>query len=162
MHCTTVEVVFSPTLRASRATSRPMRHAMMAMKAANTGALTEADHEMAHLEHVVHAVDEDLRRDVELPRADHHAAGDAGDVADEHQQRQRDHERHEPRDDQHLDRREPERADGVDLLLHLHGADLRGEGGAGAAGDEDRAEDRRQLAAHRRGAMPSATKRFAP
>ena len=39
MHCTTVEVVFSPTLRASRATTSPMRQAMRAMKTANTGAL---------------------------------------------------------------------------------------------------------------------------
>src|SRR6185436_2101984 len=39
MLCTTVEVVLSPTLRASRATSNPMRQAIMAMKAPNTGAL---------------------------------------------------------------------------------------------------------------------------
>src|SRR5262245_291215 len=41
MLCTTVEVVCSPTLRASRATARPMRHAIIAMKTANTGALAK-------------------------------------------------------------------------------------------------------------------------
>ena len=35
---------------------------------------------------------------------------------------------------------------GVDLLPHLHGADLGREGGAGAAGDHDRGEEDAQLA----------------
>ena len=48
MHCTTVEVVFTPTLRASRATARPMRQAIIAMNAANTGAFRQADDDVSH------------------------------------------------------------------------------------------------------------------
>jgi hypothetical protein len=59
------------------------------------------------------------------------------------------HDRHQARDDQHLDGRQSQGADGVDLLLHLHRADLGGEGGARAPGDDYRGEQRRQLAAHR-------------
>jgi hypothetical protein len=52
------------------------------------------------------------------------------------------------RQHQHLERVDPEGPDGVDLLVHLHGADLRREGAARAAGDHDRGDEHAHLAQH--------------
>ena len=46
---------------------------------------------------------------------------------------------------QHLDRVEPDGHQGVDFLVDLHGADLGGEGGARATGDDNRGEQDRHL-----------------
>ena len=54
-----------------------------------------------------------------------------------------------PRQHEHLDRVEAERAHRVDLLVHLHRADLRGEGAARAAGDDDRGQQDAELAQDR-------------
>ena len=48
--------------------------------------------------------------------------------------------------DEHVDRVEPHHAERVDLLAHLHRAELGGDGAAGAAGDHDGGQERRQLA----------------
>ena len=47
-----------------------------------------------------------------------------------------------------VDRRDAQRLEGVDLLVDLHGAEPRGEGGAGAAGDDDAGHQRADLAHH--------------
>ncbi len=44
--------------------------------------------------------------------------------------------------------RDAERLEGVDLLVDLHGAELGGEGGAGAAGDDDAGHQCADLAHH--------------
>ena len=65
---------------------------------------------------------------------------------DEGQERQADHQRQDARHDQHLDRIEAHDPQRVDLLAHLHGADLGGEGGARAAGDHDRGQEHAEFA----------------
>ena len=147
MLCTTVEVVCSPTLRASRSTDRPMRQAITAMALLEHWRLGDADDDGADRQHRMQPADERARRDVELGGADDDAAGDAGQVADEDKQRQADDDGDEARNHQHLDRREAEGTDRVGLFLYLHRADLRREGRARAAGDDHRDEQRRQLAA---------------
>ena len=65
-----------------------------------------------------------VRRDVERERAHQAAAEQRHDVGEEGEQRQRDHQREQARQDQHLERIEAERPQRVDLLVDLHHADL--------------------------------------
>ncbi len=104
MLCTTVEVVCSPTLRASRETDMPMRQAIIAMKSAKTGALARPITTALTSSVACSRFDKRRNRDAELQRADQHAPRDAGDVADEHQQRQAQGQRSQPRNHQHLHR----------------------------------------------------------
>ncbi len=64
-------------------------------------------------------------------------AAERREIGDDGQQRQRDGQRHQAREDQHADRVEPHHLQRVDLLAHLHRADLGGDGAARAAGDHD-------------------------
>jgi len=61
-------------------------------------------------------------------------------VADEYEHRQADRKSHEARQDKNIDGIEPHDGQGVDLLAHLHGAELGGETRAGTPGDHDRGE----------------------
>ena len=61
-----------------------------------------------------------------------------------HHQDQRDH----AGQDEEIHRREAEGGEGVDLLVHLHRAELRGEGGPGAAGHDDGGHQCAHLAGH--------------
>ncbi|MBU1394952.1 MAG: EAL domain-containing protein [Gammaproteobacteria bacterium] len=78
-----------------------------------------------------------------------HHAGDPGDVADEDQQRHGQQQGQDARDHQHRQRRQAECGDRIDFLGHLHGAELRGNGGTGAPGHQDGDDDRRNLAQDR-------------
>ena len=64
----------------------------------------------------------------------------------EAEQRHHQHGRDHARNDQRLDRRHADGAHRIDLLGQLHRADLRGEGGARAAGDHDRSHQHAELA----------------
>ena len=59
-----------------------------------------------------------------------------------------DDQRDDARQDQHLDRIEPHGAQGVDLLAHLHGAELGGIGAARPARDHDGDDQHADLAQH--------------
>src|SRR5665213_2411466 len=69
------------------------------------------------------------------------------DVGVESQQRQCRDEGDNPRQYQHVDRIEPERADRIYLFVHHHGADLGGEGAARTAGDDDRSHQAAEIGA---------------
>ena len=103
MLCTTVDVVCSPTLRASRDTDSPMRQATLPMKSPKTGALpsptitfVESSTEWSRSRR--------SSRDAELCGGDGCSADDARQVADIDEQRQAEHDRGEAWNDQHLDR----------------------------------------------------------
>ena len=68
--------------------------------------------------------------------------------AEEGEDRQRDHQRDQARQHQHLDRAEPHGAQRVDLLAHLHRAELGRVGAARAARHHDRHHDDADLAQH--------------
>src|SRR6185312_767319 len=110
--------------------------------------LDHAGIEMPDPDRVAQPVEELHEGEVEIDRAGHRAAQQAGHVSPERQQRHRQHQRQDARQHQPFDRVEPDRAHGVDLLVHLHGADLGGEGAARAAGDDDGGEQYAQLAEH--------------
>ena len=86
--------------------------------------------------------------EIEIEGAGDGTAQQAGHVAPEGEQRHGDHQGHDARHDQPFDRVEPHRAHGVDFLVDLHGADLGGEGAAGAARHDDGGEQNAQLAEH--------------
>ena len=91
------------------------------------------------------ALDEGDRRDFERDPAEDAAADDRDDRGVEAEQRHHQHGREDARKDQRLHRRDADRAHRVDFLGQLHRADLRREGGAGAAGDHDRGHQHAQL-----------------
>ena len=68
-----------------------------------------------------------------------------GHVGEERQHRQGDRQRHQARHDQHLERVERHHPEGVDLLAHVHRADLGGDRRAGSAGDHDRGHQHAEL-----------------
>ena len=75
--------------------------------------------------------------------------GEAKREADQCQHRERKHAGEDARDHEVVDGVGAEDAEGVDLLGHLHGAELGGECGADAAGGDDGRDDRRELASER-------------
>ena len=88
---------------------------------------------------IAQPVDEGDRRDVGIDamrrRCRRRAAAK---LAAMRQARQGDHQRHQARKNQHADRIEADHGQRVDLLAHLHRADLGRDGAAGTAGDHDR------------------------
>ena len=92
---------------------------------------------------------EELRKRHVHDQVGHEGAAENGDdIGKEGQQRQSDQQRHDPRQHQHLHRIEAERANGVYLFVDLHGADLRRERAAGAAGNDDGGDQHTHLAQH--------------
>src|SRR5579883_478100 len=85
-------------------------------------------------------------RDVEGAPRHQGAAEQAHNVGVEGDERQRQQQGEDARQDQDLDRVEAEDLHGVDLLIDLHRADLRREGAARAAGDDDGGEHDAELA----------------
>ena len=80
---------------------------------------------------------------------DHRAAQHADQVGVAAEQRHHERERQHARQDEEVHRRHRHGGERLDLLVHLHGAELGGKAGAGAPGHDDAGHDRRQLA-HRR------------
>ena len=102
------------------------------------------DRSMAHAQ----AVDEGDRRDVGIDPGNQDAAAERREIGGDRQARQRDDQRHQPRKNQHADRIEADDRQRVDLLAHLHRADLGGDGAARAAGDHDRRHQHAEFAQH--------------
>ncbi len=90
--------------------------------------------------------EERVRRQAAIERGHQPAAEQRGDDAEEGQDRHRDDQRQQPRHDQHFGGIETHGAQRVDLLAHLHRAELGGVGAAGAAGDHDRDDQHAELA----------------
>ena len=65
---------------------------------------------------------------------------------EEAEQRQHDDQRQHARQDEHVGRVEAHHAERVDLLAHLHRAELGGDGASGTAGHHDGGQERRELA----------------
>ncbi len=74
------------------------------------------------------------------------AAGDAEDDGEDVEQRRDRDQREEARDDEVLDRVDAEHLQRVELLADLARAEVGGDRGAGGAGDDDRADEGRELA----------------
>ena len=91
-------------------------------------------------------VDEGCRRDVGIDPGDGDGAAECCEIGGDRQARQRDDQRDQARKDQHADRVEADDGQRVDLLAHLHRADLGGDGAARAAGDHDRGQQHAELA----------------
>ncbi len=111
--------------------------------------LGEAGAERPGREGLPEPVDELGRRNTELYHRHHTAADEPHHIGDKTEERQDDHQRDHSRNHQHLHRIESDGAHGVDLLVDLHGADLRREGAPGAPGDDDRGQQDGELAQHR-------------
>ena len=112
-------------------------------------ALRERHLHVAHAGEFLHVGDVVEGRNPEDLRRHEVARDDPEPDALRDEQRHRDEDREHPRDDEVIDRMHPERAEGVDLLGHLHGADLRRDGGADAARHHETGEHRPELAKHR-------------
>ena len=93
-------------------------------------------------------VDEGSRRYVGVEVRNGDSAAERCEVGGDRQARQRNHQRDEARKDQHADRIEPDHGQRIDLLAHLHRADLGGDRAARAAGDHDRGQQHAHLAQH--------------
>src|SRR5487761_212338 len=91
-------------------------------------------------------IEERRQRDIERHPAYDRATGQAGEIGPKGQERQGQDQSENTRHDQQFDRIEAERTHGVDLLVDDHGADLGGEGAAGAPGDDDGGEQAAQFA----------------
>src|SRR3954454_3526021 len=89
--------------------------------------------------------EEGAERCVERERGQH-AAEDAEQKRVDVEQRGDDHQREEARDDQVLDRVDPEHLERVELLADLARAEVGGDRRAGDAGEDDRGHERRELA----------------
>ena len=82
----------------------------------------------------------------DLADGHHHAPEQTDRVRDDRQERESDDQRPDARDDELLDRTRRQHAQGVDLLGHRHRADLGGDPRADPPGNDERRQDRTQLA----------------
>ena len=89
-----------------------------------------------------------VRRDAGIEPGDRDRAAERGEIGDDRQARQGDHQRHQPRKNQHADRIEADDGQRIDLLAHLHRADFGGDRAARTAGDHDRGQEHADLAQH--------------
>ena len=83
---------------------------------------------------------------IEVGNAD--GAAERGEIGGDRQARQGDHQRDQPWKDQHADRVEADHGQRVDLLAHLHRADLGGDRASRSPGDHDGGEQHAHLAQH--------------
>ena len=88
---------------------------------------------------------------MQLDQGQKSAARKSHGVRDDGEAGERYDEADHARDDEKLDGVHAHRAQGIDLLVELHDADLRGECAAGAARDDDGGEQHAHLAQHRDG-----------
>ena len=125
-----------PTAAELRPHCMPRRQPAIATSTPKTVPLKSPD-EVGHGEGRDGLVEVLGRRQVEHGGADDRAAEDAEQIGVEGEQRHHQDEREHARQHEELDRRDADGGQRVDLLVHLHRAELRGEGGAGAAGHDD-------------------------
>ena len=110
--------------------------------------LDHADLEVRDRDRLPEPRREDLGAHAAVEPGDQPAAVERRHRAEERQHRQGDDEREHARQDQHLDGIEPHGAQGVDLLAHLHGAELGRVGAARASRHHDRHDQHADLAQH--------------
>src|SRR5213594_1112308 len=114
-------------------------------------ALADAGQEVLQHDPVRDGVPVQVRVDVPVEYRDQHPADEADAVGEDGDDREDEQRRQEPGDDEPLDVVDPERAQGVDLLGHLHGAELGRDARGDLASHEDGREHRSQLSQDRQG-----------
>ena len=127
---TTALVTWVPSDSALPSTLQAFEAADKANDHSGERRLDHAGHEMLEVHRFVQLVDIGRHIEAEHAEGHHAAAGKPHDVAEKGEQRQRHDEREHARQHQRIHGIDAERAHGVDLLAHLHGADLGGEGRA--------------------------------
>lgn len=110
--------------------------------------LDDADDEMIDRDGVAQPQQERFGIDAAIEPGHEATAIKCGHGAEERQDRQRQHQCQHPRQDQHLDRIEAHGAQRIDLLAHLHRAELGGICRARTARHHDRDQQHADLAQH--------------
>src|SRR6266567_3133455 len=105
-----------------------------------------ADLEGIERDRLLEAGEKHVRIDAAVAPGDQRAAVDRRHRAQERQDRHGDEQRNDARQDQDFGRIEAHRAQRVDLLAHLHGAELGRIGAARSSGDHDGDNDHADLA----------------
>ena len=147
--CTTAEVTRRPRDSTSPPTSMPWRQPMPAMTTAITGALDMPTQKWVMPTLSISRWKKTVGLRSSAVIGNDQAAGQAGQGGDEHQQRNGQQQGEEPREDQGVERIDAQHLHGVDLLVHLHRADLGGEGRGRAAGQQQGGDQHVELAQHR-------------
>ena len=145
---TTEAVVCKPSDSALPLTFRPSLQATTPMTSAMNGALIMPTSKCVDRDRLPQADDEDRRAHAAIEPGDEAAAEERRHRAEEGQDRQGDDQREHARQDQDFDRVEAHGAQRVDLLAHLHRAELGGVGAARAARDHDGDDQHADLAQH--------------
>src|SRR5882724_3198441 len=131
----------APAADAAQASGERHQHA-------EDGAHEEAEEQVVEPDGVLR-LEEVLRRTEVEHRARHdHPAEDPRQIGVEAEQGHHQAEREQAGKDEEVHGRNSQRPQGVDLPVCLHGAELRREGSAGAAGDDDAGHDGRDVPEH--------------
>ena len=147
MLVTTALVAERPTEARTGAGRKPALAADRRDRQAENGGLDDAEDEVPRRHRPEQLVVELQEADVE-GRHHQRATEESDDIGQDREQRHHQHRREQPRQDQEVDRVEPEGRDRVHLLVDLLRADLRGERGPGASGEHDGGHQRAELAQH--------------
>src|SRR5690606_38238930 len=107
--------------------------------------LDQAGKNAAQVDGGAQPVDECGGRNIRIEPRGHHASAKCGKICDDGEARQADDQRNQARKDQHADRVQADYLQRIDLLAHLHRADLSGNGTAGPAGNHDRGQKHAQF-----------------
>ncbi len=145
---TTEAVVCRPSDSALPSTSRPSTQATMPIISAMNGALIMPTAKWSSEIASRSRARKTSGLDAAIEPAHQAAAVERRHRAEEGEDRHRDDQRDDARQHQHLDRIEAHGAQRVDLLAHLHRAELGGVGAAGAAGDHDGDDQHAEFAQH--------------
>ena len=116
---------------------------------AENNTLQKALHQVFRQSHSPHRIPEDLVRDTGRLVGNDGAAHQSGNVGEKSQQGHHHDHRQQTRHDQIPYGRDRQHLQGVDLLGHLHRANLGGDGGACSTSHDDGREHRTQFARHR-------------
>ena len=146
MPVTTAEVVAWPTAAALVPHCIPRRQPVSATSTPKNPPLKTPSRNADKLDGCDGAVQIKRRRDIQHQGRNQEPAGDGDQVGKQAQERHHQDQRQHPGQDEELERRDAERLKRFNFLVHLHGAQLRGKGRAGAAADDDAGHDAGHLA----------------
>ena len=146
---TTARVVARPTPTVPPVVWSAVEQPTIAISQPNTNVLRMPENKSSELNGVGDRLEVEARVDPELAPRQHEPAEHAEHVGEHGEQRQRERGREHARQHELLHRVRAHRADRVDLLGHLHRADLGGDPRAHAAAHHQRREHRAQLARER-------------
>src|SRR5690606_16294528 len=107
--------------------------------------LDQAGKNAAQVDGGAQPVDECGGGNIRIEPRGHHASAKCGKICEDGEARQADDQRNQARKDQHADRVQADYLQRIDLLAHLHRADLSGNGTAGPAGNHDRGQKHAQF-----------------